>query len=117
MLSKSYPHPEERPEGASRRTQDGNAALPRNSCPASQRIPPESELGHTPHMPDYRRNRVPGGTSFFTVNLLEGMEHEEAARLAGLNRARAQIPAECASAFPPCGCLCSSLQIATTKLP
>ena len=51
------------------------------------------------------------------ANLLEGMEHEEAARLAGLNRARAQIPAECASAFPPCGCLCSSLQIATTKLP
>ncbi len=26
MLSKSYPHPEERPEGASRRTPDGNAA-------------------------------------------------------------------------------------------
>jgi putative transposase len=22
-------------------------------------------------MPDYRRNRVPGGTYFFTVNLLE----------------------------------------------
>jgi len=22
-------------------------------------------------MPDYRRNRVPGGTSFFTVNLLD----------------------------------------------
>jgi hypothetical protein len=47
MLSKSYPHPEERPlrdaacggssgqAGASRRTQDGNAALPHNSCPAS----------------------------------------------------------------------------------
>src|ERR1700730_11623872 len=27
-----------------------------------------SELGHTPGMPDYRHNRVPGGT-FFTVNL------------------------------------------------
>jgi 8-oxo-dGTP diphosphatase len=26
MLSKSYPHPEERPEGASRRTPDGNEA-------------------------------------------------------------------------------------------
>ena len=24
---------------------------------------------HTPQMPDYRRNRVPGGTFFFTVNL------------------------------------------------
>jgi hypothetical protein len=23
-------------------------------------------------MPDYRRNRVPGGTFFFTVNLLDG---------------------------------------------
>ena len=26
---------------------------------------------HTPRMPDYRRNRVPGGTFFFTVNLLD----------------------------------------------
>jgi hypothetical protein len=26
---------------------------------------------HTPWMPDYRRNRVPGGTFFFTVNLLD----------------------------------------------
>ena len=26
---------------------------------------------HTPQMPDYRRNRVPGGTFFFTVNLLD----------------------------------------------
>ena len=40
MLSKSYPHPEERPEGASRRTQNGNAALPHNSCPASALFPP-----------------------------------------------------------------------------
>jgi putative transposase len=28
-------------------------------------------LGHIPGMPDYRRNRVPGGTFFFTVNLLD----------------------------------------------
>jgi putative transposase len=26
---------------------------------------------HTPEMPDYRRNRVPGGTFFFSVNLLD----------------------------------------------
>jgi DNA invertase Pin-like site-specific DNA recombinase len=26
---------------------------------------------HTPQIPDYRRNRVPGGTFFFTVNLLD----------------------------------------------
>jgi putative transposase len=28
-------------------------------------------LGHIPGMPDYRRDRVPGGTFFFTVNLLD----------------------------------------------
>src|SRR5215472_14155322 len=33
MPSEAYPHPEERPEGASRRTQDGNAAL--HSSPTS----------------------------------------------------------------------------------
>ena len=27
--------------------------------------------GHTPNMPDYRRNRVPGGCYFFTVNLMD----------------------------------------------
>jgi REP-associated tyrosine transposase len=26
-------------------------------------------------MPDYRRNRVPGGTFFFTVNLLDPVKH------------------------------------------
>jgi hypothetical protein len=26
---------------------------------------------HTPQMPDYRRNRIPGRTFFFTVNLLD----------------------------------------------
>jgi hypothetical protein len=30
-----------------------------------------SGAGHIPPMPDYRRNRVPGGTFFFTVNLLD----------------------------------------------
>jgi hypothetical protein len=34
-----------------------------------ERIPPLGKLGHTPGVPDYRRNRVPGGTFFFTVNL------------------------------------------------
>ena len=40
MLSKPYPHPEEHPEGASRRTQGRSAALHLNSCPASRRNPP-----------------------------------------------------------------------------
>src|SRR6202043_3355513 len=40
MLSKPYPHPEERPKGASRRTQGRHAALRLNSCPAAKRIPP-----------------------------------------------------------------------------
>src|SRR6202035_137451 len=35
MPSKPYPHPEERPKGASRRTQERYAALRPNSCPAS----------------------------------------------------------------------------------
>lgn len=35
------------------------------------RLPPLPNAGHTPVMPDYRRNRVPGGTFFFTVNLLD----------------------------------------------
>ncbi|MGH8808879.1 MAG: REP-associated tyrosine transposase, partial [Noviherbaspirillum sp.] len=33
------------------------------------------QLSGTPRMPDYRRNRVPGGTYFFTVNLLERRSH------------------------------------------
>lgn len=38
-------------------------------------------------MPDYRRNRIPGGTYFFTVNLLNRrrrllVEHVEALRAA-----------------------------------
>src|SRR6266404_5127507 len=40
MPSKAYPHPEERPTGASRRTQDRAAALHLNSCPASALHPP-----------------------------------------------------------------------------
>jgi hypothetical protein len=36
MPSKPYPHPEERPKGASRRTQARYAALRVNSCSASQ---------------------------------------------------------------------------------
>jgi hypothetical protein len=39
MPSKPYPHPEERPKGASRRTQARCAALRPKSCPASQRNP------------------------------------------------------------------------------
>lgn len=47
-------------------------------------------------MPDYRRNRVPGGTYFFTVNLLERrecllVEHIDALRDA-VRQVRAQRP-------------------------
>ncbi len=47
-------------------------------------------------MPDYRRNRVPGGTYFFTVNLLERnrnllTDHIEALRVA-VRRTRARHP-------------------------
>jgi putative transposase len=40
-----------------------------------QRIPPLSACAHIPLMPDYRRYRVPGGTYFFTVNLLDRRSH------------------------------------------
>ena len=36
-----------------------------------ERIPPFEKPRHTLGMPDYRRNLVPGGTFFFTVNLLD----------------------------------------------
>ena len=47
-------------------------------------------------MPDYRRNRVPGGTYFFTVNLLDRrsdllITHVEALR-AAVRRTRAKSP-------------------------
>lgn len=47
-------------------------------------------------MPDYRRNRIPGGTYFFTVNLLERherllVEHIDALRNA-VRQVRAQRP-------------------------
>ena len=70
MILRKIPHPEVPREARPRRTHDILPA-PRHSCPASQRIPPFRKLGHTPGMPDYRRDRVPGGTFFFTVNLLD----------------------------------------------
>ena len=47
-------------------------------------------------MPDYRRNRVPGGTFFFTVNLLDRcsnllVKHIDALR-AAVRRVRAGAP-------------------------
>src|ERR1700738_3616290 len=47
-------------------------------------------------MPDYRRNRVPGGTFFFTVNLLDRRSNLLVARIDALRdavrRARARRP-------------------------
>jgi hypothetical protein len=34
-------------------------------------VPSFSEVAHTPLMPDYRHNRIAGGTAFLTVNLLD----------------------------------------------
>jgi REP element-mobilizing transposase RayT len=58
-----------------------------------ERIPPVSEVGHTPHMPDYRRNRVPGGTFFFTVNLLDRRSNLLVARIDALRDAVRQVRA------------------------
>jgi REP element-mobilizing transposase RayT len=54
------------------------------------------KVGHTRRMADYRRNRVSGGTFFFTVNLLERrsnllVEHIDALR-AVVRRVRARAP-------------------------
>jgi REP element-mobilizing transposase RayT len=58
-----------------------------------KRIPPFSEAGHTPLMPDYRRNRVPGGTFFFTVNLLDRRSNLLVARIDALRDAVRQVRA------------------------
>jgi 3-phenylpropionate/cinnamic acid dioxygenase small subunit len=46
MPSKPYPHPEERPKGASRRTQERYAALRPNSYPASAGDPVKTRRAH-----------------------------------------------------------------------
>src|SRR3984893_13504931 len=38
---------------------------------AFKHVSPSPDLRHAVAMPDYRRNRIPGATYFFTVNLLE----------------------------------------------
>jgi putative transposase len=42
-------------------------------------------------MPDYRRNRVPGGTFFFTVDLLDRRSNLLVARIAALREAVRQV--------------------------
>src|SRR5438132_13625497 len=58
-----------------------------------ERIPPFCEAWHTHLMPDYRRNRVPGGTSFFTVNLLDRRSNLVVARTDALRDAVRQVRA------------------------
>src|SRR3984893_10828301 len=58
-----------------------------------KRIPPFCEAGHTPVMPHYRRNRVPGGTYFFTVNLLDRRSNLLVARIDALRDAVRQVRA------------------------
>ena len=46
-------------------------------------------------MPDYRRNFVPGGTFFFTVNLLERYPNDLLVRhIESLREVRARFPFE-----------------------
>ncbi len=51
---------------------------------------------HTPKMPDYRRNRVTGGTFFFTVNLIDRRSNLLVANIDALRdavrRVRARTP-------------------------
>jgi putative transposase len=42
-------------------------------------------------MPDYRRNRVPGGTFFFTVDLLDRRSNLLVARIGALREAVRQV--------------------------
>jgi REP element-mobilizing transposase RayT len=44
-------------------------------------------------MPDYRRNRVPGGTFFFTVNLLDGHSDLLVTQIDALRNAVRQVAA------------------------
>ena len=59
-------------------------------------------------MPDYRRNRVPGGTFFFTVNLLDRRSNLLVARIDALRdavrevRARAPFHIDAWVVFPDC---------------
>ena len=48
---------------------------------------------HTPWMPDYRRNRVSGGTFFFTVNLLDRRSNLLVANIDALRDAVRQVRA------------------------
>ena len=50
-----------------------------------------SEVELTPDMPDYRRNRVPGGTFFFTVNLFDRRSNLLVARIDALRDAVRQV--------------------------
>src|SRR6266446_1930590 len=88
MLSKPYPHPEERPKGASRRTQGRYAALRLNSCPASQRIPPRP-------LPRRSPGSVPSAVS--RVSISESLASLRVCR----EYAWAWRKAECASLFRP----------------
>src|SRR3954454_11405459 len=56
-------------------------------------FPPYIYFGarHNPWMPDYRRNRVPGGTFFFTVNLLDRNSDLLVAEIGALRQAVRQV--------------------------
>jgi REP-associated tyrosine transposase len=52
-------------------------------------------------MPDYRRNRVPGGTFFFTVNLLDRSSDLFALDEIRLMRGEIAFQVDCAHRFNP----------------
>src|ERR1700682_2286073 len=71
MRSKPYPHPEERPKGASRRTQGRYAALRFNSCPASGRHAPARTLVHYARNAEIRSRKRGRPLSALTCDTLD----------------------------------------------
>jgi hypothetical protein len=63
-----------RPTLVSNNARDYESATGKRSKRRAEKLSafrPFRKLGHISRMPDYRCNRVPGGTFFFTVNLLD----------------------------------------------
>jgi putative transposase len=50
-----------------------------------------ADLGHVPTMPNYRRNRIPGATYFFTVNLRDRRSGLLAAQIGALREAVREV--------------------------
>ncbi len=69
----------------------------------AQRLPHFPNSEHTPVMPDYRRNRVPGGTFFFTANLLDRRSDLLVTQIDALRDAVRQVRARAPFHIDACG--------------